>query len=176
MADQSIHQAARLGDSALVKRLLVATPGLINTFGSAQDTPLHIACGLGFSRVVEVLLACPGINLEAGLHESSLPDSRGPPRMGNNTVLRLGGVNVWVHRHGSLPSGFSCPRRRHNHRLRVDEQTRNQTTQSCEGNVRNRTNVAETLGKCVSLAEVQRGRVVGAQGGRYAGYEQWWWR
>jgi len=70
---QTIHQAARLGDSALVKRLLIATPGLVNTFGSAQDTPLHIACGLGFNRVVEVLLACPGINLEAGLHESSLP-------------------------------------------------------------------------------------------------------
>lgn len=53
----SIHDAAKKGNVAKVRRLLKAAPGLVNIRKRNGETPLHLAAKGGHMAVSELLLA-----------------------------------------------------------------------------------------------------------------------
>lgn len=56
-AGQSIHGAARRGDLAAVRRMVVQSPMLVDADDGTGDTPLHVAAAYGQLAVAKYLLA-----------------------------------------------------------------------------------------------------------------------
>ena len=61
---QTIFRAAERGNLALVRRMLAADPGLVNSIGEVGNTPLHIAADNGRIEVAKALIAA-GANVNS---------------------------------------------------------------------------------------------------------------
>src|SRR2546427_12571877 len=87
-----IHEAAMRGDLDRVRALLAADPGLINSPGQNQLTPLHFACTGGKAAVVELLIS-RGADIRARSGGDATPlDPCGPRglREGGGPLIKKG--------------------------------------------------------------------------------------
>ena len=55
--DSPLHSAVKLGQLEEVRKLLGEPDVDVNCLNSNRETPLHLACALGHSSIIELLIA-----------------------------------------------------------------------------------------------------------------------